>query len=360
MPAGVPLWPEILSLPVQPRINAKKTYFMKAVYLEDINKPFILIETDKPTAGPGEVLVQVKAAALNRRDVWIQKGKYFIKEYPAVLGSDCAGVVAETGEGVDASWKGREVLVDPSSNWGDNPRVHSAAYTILGMPQQGAFAEYVKVPAANLHRKPRHLSFEEAAALPLAGVTAYRSLFTKCELQAGEKVLVTGAGGGVALFAIQFALAAGAEVWVTSGSEEKIQAARELGAAGGINYKQENWGKELKAQTGGFDVIIDSAAGEGFVQLVKLAKPGGRLSMYGGTTGMIGQINPAELFWKQLSIHGSTMGTAGDFANMLQLVEEKRIKPVVDVTFPLEEAEQAMRYMEKGKQFGKIVLTIER
>ncbi|GAB3820686.1 zinc-binding dehydrogenase [Pontibacter rugosus] len=304
------------------------------------------------------MVVQVRAAALNRRDVWIQRGKYFIKEYPAILGSDCAGVVTEVGEGVDQSWVNREVLVDPSKNWGDNPRVHSAAYTILGMPEQGAFAEYVKVPAANLHQKPEHLNFEEAAALPLAGVTAYRALFTKCELQPGEKVLVTGAGGGVALFAIQFALAVGAEVWVTSGSEEKIQAAKDLGAAGGANYKQENWGKELKAQAGGFDVIIDSAGGEGFVQLVKLAKPGGRLSMYGGTTGMIGQINPAELFWKQLSIYGSTMGTAQDFAGMLKLVTDKSIRSVVDVTYPLEEGEQAMRYMEEGKQFGKIILTV--
>ncbi|MFD1188422.1 quinone oxidoreductase family protein [Pontibacter rugosus] len=331
---------------------------MKALYLEDINKEFILIDKEKPTAGPGEVVVQVRAAALNRRDVWIQRGKYFIKEYPAILGSDCAGVVTEVGEGVDQSWVNREVLVDPSKNWGDNPRVHSAAYTILGMPEQGAFAEYVKVPAANLHQKPEHLNFEEAAALPLAGVTAYRALFTKCELQPGEKVLVTGAGGGVALFAIQFALAVGAEVWVTSGSEEKIQAAKDLGAAGGANYKQENWGKELKAQAGGFDVIIDSAGGEGFVQLVKLAKPGGRLSMYGGTTGMIGQINPAELFWKQLSIYGSTMGTAQDFAGMLKLVTDKSIRSVVDVTYPLEEGEQAMRYMEEGKQFGKIILTV--
>ncbi|MCX2740071.1 zinc-binding dehydrogenase [Pontibacter anaerobius] len=330
---------------------------MRAVYLEDINKPFTVIDKEKPTAGAGEVVVQVKAAALNRRDVWIQKGKYFIKKYPAILGSDCAGVVAELGEGVDKVWLNQEVIVDPSSDWGDNPRAHSDKYKILGMPQDGAFAEYVKVPAANLYQKPLHLSFEEAAAIPLAGVTAYRALFTKCQLQQGERVLVTGAGGGVALFAIQFALAAGAEVWVTSGSEEKIGLAQDLGAAGGINYKEEDWGKKLKAQTGGFDVLIDSAAGEGFVQLVKLAKPGGRIGMYGGTTGMIGQINPAELFWKQLSIYGSTMGTAQDFADMVKLVEEKEIRPVVDIVYPLEEAEQAMRYMEESKQFGKIVLT---
>ncbi|OKL41818.1 zinc-binding dehydrogenase [Pontibacter flavimaris] len=331
---------------------------MKAVYLEDINKPFTIIDTEKPTAGPGEVVVLVKAASLNRRDVWIQKGRYFIKKYPAILGSDCAGVVAELGEGVDAMWQGQEVFVDPSVDWGDNPRAHSEKFRILGMPEQGAFAEYVKVPAANLYQKPLHLSFEEAAALPLAGVTAYRALFTKCQLQPGERVLVTGAGGGVALLAIQFALAAGAEVWVTSGTEEKISLAMDLGAAGGINYKTENWGKVLKEQTGGFDVLIDSAAGEGFVQLVKLARPGGRIGIYGGTTGLIGQINPAEIFWKQLSIFGSTMGTAQDFADMVKLVEEKEIRPVVDIVYLLEKAEEAMRYMEAGKQFGKIVLQV--
>jgi len=339
-------------------IFQKKNKHMKAVYLEAIGQPFHIIEMEKPTAGPGEAVVQVKAAALNRRDVWIQHGRYFTKEYPAILGSDCAGVVAEVGAGVDQAWLTREVLVDPGTDWGDNSRAHASTYKILGMPQPGTFAEYVKVSAQNLHPKPAHLSFEQAAALPLAGLTAYRAMFTKCQLQPGEKVLVTGAGGGVALFAVQFAVAAGAEVWVTSGSDVKIEAARALGATGGINYRLDNWGKTLKAQAGGFDVMVDGAAGEGFVQLVKLAQPGGRISIYGGTTGMIGHINPAEIFWKQLSICGSTMGTAEDFAQMMRLVEVKQIQPVVDIVFPLEETEQAMRYMEAGKQFGKIVLKV--
>lgn len=331
---------------------------MKAIYLEAINSPFVLIEKEKPVAGPGEAVVQVKAAALNHRDVWIQYGRYFTKDYPAILGSDGAGIVTEVGEGVDKSWIGKEVILDPSTDWGDNPRAHSQNYKVLGMPEDGAFAEYVKVRATNLHEKPEHLTFEEAAALPLAGVTAYRAMFTKCGLKAGEKVLVTGAGGGVALFAVQFAVAAGAEVWVTSGSDEKIEAAKKLGATGGINYKKENWGKELKTIAGGFDVSIDGAAGEGFVQLVKLAKPGGRIGIYGGTTGMIGQLNPAEIFWKQLAIHGSTMGTNQDFAEMVAFVKEKKVKPVVDCVFPLEQTEEAMRYMEAGKQFGKIVVKV--
>jgi zinc-binding alcohol dehydrogenase/oxidoreductase len=331
---------------------------MKAIYLEAINSPFTLIEKEKPVAGPGEAIVQVKAAALNHRDVYIQYGRYFIKEYPAILGSDGAGIVTEVGEGVDKSWIGKEVIIDPSTDWGDDPRAHGKNYKVLGMPEEGAFAEFVKVRATNLHQKPEHLSFEEAAALPLAGVTAYRAMFTKCGLKAGERVLITGAGGGVALFAVQFAVAAGAEVWVTSGSDEKIEAAKELGATGGINYKKENWGKELKTIVGGFDVAIDGAAGEGFVQLVKLAKPGGRIGMYGGTTGMIGQINPAEIFWKQLAIYGSTMGTNQDFAEMVAFVRDKKVTPIVDSIFTLEKTEKAMRYMEAGKQFGKIVVSV--
>ncbi|WP_347158430.1 zinc-binding dehydrogenase [Pontibacter chitinilyticus] len=331
---------------------------MKAIYLEQIDSPFILIDKEKPLAGPGEAVVQVKAAALNHRDVWIQHGRYFTKEYPAILGSDGAGVVAEVGEGVDSAWIGKAVIIDPSSDWGENPKAHGKEYKVLGMPQEGTFAEYVKVPVTNLHEKPPHLSFAEAAALPLAGVTAWRALFTKCDLKAGEQVLITGAGGGVALFALQFAVAAGAQVWVTSGSDEKLEKAKALGAAGGINYRQEDWGKALKAQAGGFDVSIDGAAGAGFVQLVKLAKPGGRIGMYGGTTGMIGQVNPAEIFWKQLEIYGSTMGTNRDFAAMVAFVREKQVKPIVDSIFPLEQAEQAMRYMEAGKQFGKIILSV--
>ena len=331
---------------------------MKAIYLEAINSPFTLIEKEKPVAGPGEAIVQVKAAALNHRDVYIQYGRYFTKEYPTILGSDGAGIVAEVGEGVDESWIGKEVIIDPSSDWGDNPSAHGQDFKVLGMPEDGAFAEFVKVRATNLHEKPQHLSWEEAAALPLAGVTAYRAMFTKCNVKAGEKVLITGAGGGVALFAVQFAVAAGAEGWVTSGSDEKIEAAKKLGATGGVNYKKENWGKELKTIVGGFDVAIDGAAGEGFVQLVKLAKPGGRIGMYGGTTGMIGQINPAEIFWKQLAIYGSTMGTNEDFAEMVAFVRDKKVTPIVDSIFPLEQTEEAMRYMEAGKQFGKIVVSV--
>lgn len=332
---------------------------MKAVTLKEIGKPLEIVNKEKPQPGEGEVLVQVKAAALNHRDVWIQHGQYANIQLPALPGSDGAGVVAEVGAGVDGNWIGKEVMIDPSTGWGDNPRAQGRDFHILGMPQEGTFAEYVKVPAANLYEKPEHLSFEEAAAVPLGGVTAYRALFTRCDLQKGESVLVTGAGGGVALFAVQFAVAAGAEVWVTSSSEEKIERAKELGAKGGVNYKAENWSKQLKEMAGGgFDVMIDSAGGEGFSQLIRLSNPGARIGNYGRTAGTIKELNPAEIFWKQISINGSTMGTAQDFAAMVEFIREKKIKPVVDKVFPLEEAEQAFRRMDEGKQFGKIVLKV--
>lgn len=331
---------------------------MKVVSLEETGQSVKVIEKDKPTVGKGEVLVQVKAAALNHRDVWIQHGQYANIKVPAVPGSDGAGVVAEVGEGVDESWLGKSVIIDPSSNWGDNPRAQGKNFQILGMPQEGTFAEYVKVRAEQLHDKPEYLSFEEAAAVPLGGVTAYRALFTRCQLQQGERVLVTGAGGGVALFAVQFAVATGAEVWVTSSSDEKIEQAKELGAKGGVNYKTETWGGELKEKAGGFDVMIDSAGGEGFAQLVKLANPGARIGIYGRTAGTITNLNPAEIFWKQISINGSTMGTAEDFARMVEFIKAEKIKPVIDKVFPLEEAEQALRRMDESKQFGKIVLKV--
>ena len=331
---------------------------MKAVTLKETGKPPEIIEKEKPAPGEGEVLVQLKAAALNHRDVWIQQGQYANIKLPAVPGSDGAGVVAGIGAGVEESWLGKEVIIDPSTAWGENPRAQGRDFKILGMPQEGTLAEFVKVPAANLHLKPAHQSFEEAAALPLGGITAYRALFTRCGLKAGERVLVTGAGGGVALFALQFAVAAGAEVWVTSSAEDKIEKAKQLGAKGGVNYKAEDWGRKLKGQAGGFDVMIDSAGGEGFAQLITIANPGARIGIYGRTAGIIKELNPADIFWKQISILGSTMGTAEDFARMIAFVNDKKIKSVIDKVYPLEEAAKAFQRMEEGQQFGKIVLRV--
>ncbi|KER11153.1 MAG: alcohol dehydrogenase [[Candidatus Thermochlorobacteriaceae] bacterium GBChlB] len=331
---------------------------MKAAVLEGVGQPVRLQDVSMPIAGKGEAVVKLSAAALNHRDVWIQKGQYAGLKFPIVLGSDGAGAVESVGDGVDKMWLGKNVVVNPSVSWGESEKTQAKAFKILGLPDDGTFAELVKIPAANLAEKPEHLSFVEAAALPLAGLTAYRALFSRAKLQAGETVLITGIGGGVALFGLQFALAQGATVFVTSGSDEKLSKAKALGAAGGVNYKQPDWAKELQAQAGGFDVILDSAGGEGFGNLINLAAAGGRIVFVGATAGNPPNLDMRKIFWKQLSLLGSTMGSPNDFNAMMTFVSEKKIMPVVDAVLPLTDAEAALRRMENAAQFGKIVLSI--
>ena len=205
---------------------------------------------------------------------------------------------------------------------------------------------------------PEHLDWEQAAALPLAGLTAWRTLFSRCQLKKGEKVLITGIGGGVALTAMQLAIASDAEVYVTSGSSEKIDRAISLGARGGANYQEAGWEKNLKLQSGGFDVIIDSAAGDGFALLPGVCNPGARIGLYGGTLGKVNGLSMQIVFWKQISILGSTMGSPSEFEAMLNFVQKHRIIPVVDSVFPLKEGANAFEKLKSGTQFGKIVLTI--
>jgi zinc-binding alcohol dehydrogenase/oxidoreductase len=336
---------------------------MKAAILENLHQPLVTKDISKPAPGRGEVMVQLKAAALNHRDVWIQKGLYPNIKMPIILGSDGAGVVSELGEGVGEYWLGKEVILNPSHNWGENPAFYGDDYSILGLPENGTFAEYVRIDARYLVHKPSHLSFEEAATLPLAGLTAWRALMTRGSFQPNNRVLVTGAGGGVALLAIQFAIAAGAEVWVTSGSDQKIQKAIALGARGGVNYKEPTWYRDLlvkahASKKGYFDVLIDSAGGSGFARLIDVAAPGATICLYGGTIGNITDVVPAKIFFKQLNIHGTTMGTETEFEDMIRFVEEKKILPIVDQVFDLSDAEAALRHMDSGQQFGKIVLKI--
>jgi len=339
---------------------------MNAIQLIEKNQPLQLTNVPMPVAGVGEVLVHIRAAALNHRDVFIQQGLYPGIKLPVILGSDGAGVVAEVGEGVDPVWRGQSVIINPALNWGSNPAFYGPDFQILGMPANGTFAEYIAVPVKNTYRKPAHLSFEQAAALPLAGLTAWRALMDRANLRTDvepERVLITGTGGGAALFALQFAVAAGAEVWVTSGSDDKLARARELGATGGVNYHEPDWTKTLMSQTGGaksgyFNVIIDSAGGADFAKLIDVAAPGGRIAFFGGTTGNITDIVPSKVFFKQLNIFGSTMGSDAEFDAMTQFVGKNELVPVVDEVFPLADAEQAIRRMDAGKQFGKIVLTV--
>lgn len=331
---------------------------MKAMVLEGINQPVVLQDVPDLQLGENEVIVALSAAALNHRDVWIQKGQYAGLKFPIILGSDGAGVVAQVGSAVSRNWLGKEVIINPGMDWGDNLRAQTRQFKILGLPDNGTFAQAVKAPAENLFEKPAHLSFEQAATLPLGGVTAYRSLITRGQLKAGERVLITGVGGGVAILAFQFALATGAHVYVTSGSDAKLDRAKQLGAIGGANYRAEDWDKQLRAQVDGFDVIVDSAGGEGFSKFLELAAPGGRIISFGATLGSPKSFDLRRIFWKQLDLCGSTMGTPEDFARMVELVEAKRIQPVVDKVFPLADAQAALDRMSAAEQFGKIVLSI--
>ena len=315
-------------------------------------------EVATPAVGRGEVLVKLKAASLNHHELWSIKEKSISGPAPVIMGSDGAGEVVIVGEGVNSSWTGKEVIINPSLYWGSNSGFTGPDYEILGSPTNGTFAEFINISTEYVHEKPSHLSFEEAAALPLAGLTAYRALFTKGQVKKGEKVLITGTGGGAALFALQFAVVAGAAVYVTSGSQEKIEAAVRLGAKGGVNYRSPDWAVELRQMAGEFHVIIDSAAGPGFSALTDLVAFGGRIVLFGRTAGMIPQLNPRTIFWKQLSILGTTMGTPAEFQEMVAFVAAHKIVPVVDAVFQLEQINDAFERMEKGQQLGKIGLRI--
>ncbi|KAA0993813.1 quinone oxidoreductase family protein [Dyadobacter aurulentus] len=331
---------------------------MKAVFLTDTNQPLIIKEVEMPEPKAHQVLIKLAYSALNHRDVWIQKGKYAGPKSGLILGSDGLGTVTKVGERVEGNWLGKKVIINPSHDWGDDPAAFGNDFKILGNPEPGTFSEYIAVDEKYVHLKPAHLTDEEAAALPLAGITTYRALFTRAAVKRGEKVLVTGIGAGTALLALQYAIAAGAQVYVTSSSSEKIDRAKALGAVAGYNYKEEDWFHTAKNETGGFDVIVDSASGKGFGSLIEAARPGGRIVFFGGTDGVIGNIVPNKIFWRNLSILGTTMGTLQDFKDMLEYTEKHHIKPILDKVYPhLAHAQDAVDYMHEGKQFGKIVLT---
>jgi zinc-binding alcohol dehydrogenase/oxidoreductase len=320
-----------------------------------------LEEAPDPSPGAGEVVVRLKAAALNHRDVWIRSGTGAYAggfKQRVILGSDGAGEVLSVGSGGDRSLIGRAVVINPSFDWGDDDAAQGPNFRILGLPDDGTYAEAVRVPAGNVHPKPAALSFEEAAAIPLAALTAYRAVVSRARVQAGETVLVTGIGGGVSTFALQIATHLGARVLVTSGSDAKLARARELGAAGGANYRTQDWAREIAAQSkGGPDVVIDSVGGETFAKSVEILKAGGRIANYGATAGPVKDFVLRNLFWKQATALGTTMGSPREFAAMLKLYDQG-LRPVVDMVFPLAETAAAHRRMEEAGQFGKIVLGI--
>jgi zinc-binding alcohol dehydrogenase/oxidoreductase len=330
---------------------------MRALQITGLNQLGIA-EVSAPRPAVGEAVVEVRAAALNHRDVWIKLGQYAGIKYPSIPGSDGAGVVTGVGEGGDTSWIGREVIINPSFGWGDSQSAQGPHFSILGLPRDGTLAERISVPISQLTSKPVSFSWEEAAALPLAGLTAWRAVFARAQLLAGEKVLLTGIGGGVALFALQFAVAQGAEVWVTSSSADKIERAVALGAKGGAIYSETDWSDKLRKRAGEFNVIVDSAGGPGFGSLVELAASGGRIVFFGATCGNPSNLPMRKIFWRQISLLGTTMGSPGDWAAMTTFVTQHHLRPVVSDVFSFERVNDAFTRMEQGGQFGKIVVKI--
>ena len=328
---------------------------MKAFVLSKDGALPTVVDTTSPLPKHGEAKVRLHAAAWNRRDHWIIKGQYPNVTLPVTLGSDGCGFVEECDSTPELI--GQEVIICPSLNWGENPTVQSKQFEILGMPTNGTFAQEIAISIENLFAKPPHLSAEEAAAIPLAGLTAWRAISTRARVQRDDRVLITGIGGGTAVFALQFAKLMGAKIHVTSSSERKIEQAMALGADGGTLYTQADWSKQLKrTHPQGFDVIIDSAGGDGFGDLVKLLGMGGRLVFFGGTRGKWPSIRPQYLFFKQVSLLASTMGSPTEFQDMCSFITEHKLKPVVDSTFPLQEAQRAITRLLHPERFGKVVL----
>lgn len=317
---------------------------MRVVQYQSAERPAVYTEIVPFQPKEGEVLLEIQNSALNHRDVFITKGLYPGLQTGVVLGSDGAGL-----------WQGKPYLINPNVDWGPNRQLPGENYSILGMPHHGTFSELIAIHPNRLAELPEHLSLAEGSALPLAGLTAYRVLFTRCQLTPEDRICISGIGGGVALFVLQFALATGAEVWVTSSSTKKIDRALEMGATGGILYTSDSWYKTLKKQSGGFDVIIDSAGGEGFSNLISTANPGARIGIYGGSKGAINKLSPQVIFWRHLNIFGSTMGSDQDFEAMVRFVSQHKIVPVVDSVYKLADFQAGFDKMDRGDQFGKIV-----
>lgn len=330
---------------------------MKAVIFKGSGTPLQVGEFPKPRPVKDQVLIRLKAAALNHRDLWILEEQATVNRPEGViLGSDGVGVVEDVGEDADPLLTGAEVIINPSMEWGNNPFVQGDSFKILGFPDHGTLAEFITVSKKYIFEVPEGLTTEECAALPLSGLTAYRALFSKARLRAKEKVLITGIGGGAALWALTFAVAYGARVYVTSGSDDKIARAVALGATGGFNYKQPQWAEEAARTAGGFDIIIDSAGGKDFSKLIELALPGGRIVNFGRTAGTITDVPTRLLYWKQLSIFGSTMGTRDEFLSMIDFVESRKLKPVIDSVYPIDQVSQAFDRMKSKDHFGKLVI----
>jgi NADPH:quinone reductase-like Zn-dependent oxidoreductase len=277
---------------------------------------------------------------------------------PSTMGCDGAGVVDMLGEGVSGVSVGDEVVIYPGRNWGPNRHAPQPEFGLLGMPFPGTMAEYICVPAENLAPKPAGMSWEEAAATVLTGLTAWRALMFKGQLQPHETVLISGVGGGVATFGLAFAVAHGAKAYVTGESEDVLSRAKEMGALGGLLYTDPEWRKQVGKLTGGIDVVLDGAPAPSYANYVRAINPGARIVIYGSTAGDKFEVTATGIFLKSASIVGSQVGDPEDFRNMLAFVGKHGIKPVIEKSFSLGEAPEALLYLEKQHKFGKVVVTL--
>lgn len=344
---------------------------MKAIAIQRYGGPEEIAVADmpEPAPGPGEVLVDVKAAALNHLDIWVRMGRPGDAiSMPHILGSDMAGVVLEVGPGVETMGAGDKVMLNPGLSCGVcewcNRGEHSECprFGIFGLARSGTFAERVVAPVGNLLPIPAHLSFAEAAALPLAHLTAWRMLMSRARMTPGETVLIHGIGGGVALAALQFVTQTAGTAIVTSSSDEKLARAIEMGAALGINYRtSKDVAAEVKEVTGGrgADIVIDAVGAATWPINLAAVRRGGRIVHCGVTTGAEAPANIAQIYWNHISVIGSTMGSKEEFRAMAAAVANARITPVIDAVHPFADARAATETMEAGSQFGKLVLSLE-
>lgn len=308
----------------------------------------------EPQAQKGEVVVKIRDAGINRRDLGLLK-RYGDNPEALIIGSDAAGVVESLGEEVTGFAVGDEVIINPALRWETNSDAPPAGFDILGMPDHGTFAEKIAISAEQLEKKPAHLTWEEAGGLVLPALTGYRALFTKGQLKQGDTLFIPGAGSGVATFLIQFAKNVGATVIVTSRSEEKRKRALEIGADMAIPTDSD-WEKELEGQT--IDLVIDSVGGATFNRSLEVLKKGGRIVIFGATTADNVDFNLRSFFYGQYQLFGSTMGSREELRDMIKHIEQYKTHPIVDRAFDLEQAQEAFDYLADGKQFGKVVLRV--
>ncbi|RMG89892.1 MAG: alcohol dehydrogenase [Chloroflexi bacterium] len=333
----------------------------------DLDKIAYVEDLPIPEPGYGEVRVGVKAAALNRLDLWVRQGwKGLELAFPHPIGSDGAGIVDKVGEGVTQFQVGDHVAIDPTIVPPDSPALmtgleNQSRIAILGEHVPGLAREYAVIPARNLLKMPEHVDFKDAAAAGLVFVTAWHSLITRGGLRAGESVLIVGAGGGVNTASIQIAKLAGAKVYVIGSTAEKCERAKELGADITINRAETpEWGREIYKLTGkqGVDVVVDNVGAATFNDSIRSARIGGRILVVGNTSGPHVDLDMRYIFAKHLSIIGSTMGPHQDYVRVMSLLFEGKLKAVIGAVFPLQEARKAQEVLENFQTFGKVVLEI--